>query len=92
MKLKPGDRVLFTNQSNPKDSGVRIIGQPVVEGIQLMPGLVIEPQASSYHFISDGPRRVGDLSLIQLSHTPWKAYQVVLLADKSGRLWLVATP
>lgn len=69
---------------------------PIVGGVQIAPGLVIEPQASKYSLVYGAPERIGDLAFIRVPRKsfrrPWVEYRVVLLADKSGRLWLVAAP
>ncbi len=63
MKLKPGDRVLFTNQSNPKDNGVRIVGGQRAR-------FVIAPAAPRFYVMLDHltfhAKGDGDTELLEL--------------------------
>lgn len=59
--------------------------------------ILIEPQSTTFDFIDPPPQRVGDQCRIRLHHTGWGIYPstpeqihaVILIADASGRQWLV---
>ncbi len=71
----------------------------ITEPLKILIGedAIIEPQSTTFDFVDEPPRRVGDLVRIRLHHTGWGVYPatpeqiktVVLLADRSGRQWLV---
>lgn len=62
--------------------------------------IVLDPQSTTFDFVTGPPRVVGDACQIREHHTGWGVYPstaeqlrtVVLIADWSGRLWLVEFP
>lgn len=63
----------------------------------VLDNMTIEPQSSTFDYVYGPPERIGELAQIRLHHTGWGVYpstaeqikNVILLADKSGRQWLV---
>lgn len=58
--------------------------------------MVIAPQRQAYWIDGAPPRRIGDITYIRLPATDFRIgsprVKVILLADASGRQWLVKCP
>jgi hypothetical protein len=58
----------------------------------LVNSIVIDPQPSPYHFVSMPPKKIGDQAYIRVQRSLVLVdVLVILLADRSGRQWLVQT-